>query len=94
MDHVHGNDHVDGDAEGGNPGQEAGEQAKRTQAFSHDGEKREDRGDAHLAGKESHGAPETVAPEPAKQLLHPVREEHDPEQDPEDHCCGVILCLE
>jgi len=84
MNGCNGDDHVRGDAEGGDAAQAAENQADGTGKFRRDCQKRQWCGNVHLLREKIHRAAEAVAAEPAERFLRAVREHHDAECQPRD----------
>src|SRR5580700_2823294 len=76
MYHRHSHDHIEGDSECRNSGQESKNQAESAKEFCGDRQERERRRNVHDAGEKTHRSGEAVSAKPTQHLLGTMCEEN------------------
>src|SRR5260370_40297012 len=85
-----GNKDVASNAESGDGAEQADNQSDGSQEFGADGQKSQRHGDVHTLGKETHGAGESIAAEPAECFLRTVVEKEQPEDQANNGNKGIV----
>src|SRR5260370_4737321 len=85
-----GNKDVASNAESGDGAEQADNQSDGSQEFGADGQKGQRHGDVHTLGKETHGAGESIAAEPAESFLRAVGEKEQAEDQAKNGHNGIV----